>query len=40
MYAMPNSGWFYDFGFLLGVAVSIPVGWVAAVIQIAAYLAS
>jgi hypothetical protein len=32
MYAFPNSGWFYDFGFLIGVVFSLPVGWLAAVI--------
>jgi len=34
MYALPNSGWWYDFGFLLGVAASIPVGWIAAIVAI------
>jgi hypothetical protein len=34
MYALPNSGWFYDLGFLLGVAGCIPIGWLAALIQI------
>lgn len=34
MYAVPNSGWFYDLGFLLGVAISLPLGWVAALISI------
>ena len=33
MYAMPNTGWFYDAGFLIGVAGSIPIGWVAAIIS-------
>ena len=32
MYAFPNSGWFYDFGFLIGVAGSLPIGWIAAII--------
>jgi len=34
MYAFPNSGWFYDFGFLLGIIGSIPIGWAAAIIAI------
>ena len=33
MYATPNTGWFYDFGFLLGAVGSIPVGWLAAIIS-------
>jgi hypothetical protein len=39
MYAVPNSGWFYDLGFLIGVAASIPVGWVAAVIALLVHFA-
>lgn len=35
MYAYPNSGWLYDFGFLIGIALSwLPVGWLAAIISI------
>ena len=34
MYAMPNSGWFYDFGFLIGIIFSLPIGWLAAIISI------
>lgn len=34
MYAFPNTGWFYDLGFLLGVALSLPVGWAAAIISV------
>lgn len=33
MYAIPNTGWFYDLGFLIGVAGSIPVGWVVAILS-------
>ncbi len=34
MYAIPNTGWFYDFGFLLGVGCSwTPIGWMAAIIS-------
>lgn len=32
MYAVPNSGWFYDFGFLIGIVFSIPVGPIAVAI--------
>ena len=34
MYAVPNSGWLYDCGFLIGVAGSLPIGLLAAVIQL------
>ena len=33
-YAIPNSGWWYDFGFTLGVGGSIPCGWLAAIIAL------
>jgi hypothetical protein len=39
MYAVPNSGWFYDLGFLIGVTGSIPLGWVAAIIAVLVHLA-
>lgn len=38
MYAIPNTGWFYDFGFLLGVIFSIPVGWLLALLSLGAHL--
>ena len=38
MYAIPNSGWFYDCGFLLGIAGSLPIGWIAALIQVGLHL--
>ena len=38
MYAVPNSGWWYDAGFLLGVTGSIPLGWIAALIAIAQHV--
>lgn len=38
MYAIPNTGWFYDFGFLVGLIGSIPVGWAAAIISAIIYL--
>jgi hypothetical protein len=31
MYAIPNTGWFYDFGFLVGAVFSIPIGWIFAI---------
>ena len=34
MYAVPNSGWFCDLGFLIGVAGSIPIGWFCAILTI------
>ena len=34
MYTVPNSGWFYDCGFLIGVSGSIPLGWLAAIIAL------
>lgn len=33
MYAIPNTGWFYDFGFLVGIVGSLPIGWAGAVIS-------
>jgi hypothetical protein len=34
MYAIPNTGWFYDLGFLLGIGGSwTPIGWMAAIIS-------
>ena len=34
MYAVPNSGFTYDIGFLLGVIGAIPIGWLATLISI------
>ena len=34
MYAFPNSGWLYDFGFLIGILGSIHIGWIAAIIAL------
>lgn len=34
MYAFPNGGWLYDLGFLFGVALSLPIGWIAALIAL------
>lgn len=33
MYAINNTGWFYDAGFLIGGAGSLPIGWLAAIIS-------
>jgi hypothetical protein len=38
MYAYPNSGWFYDLGFLLGVAGSLPIGWLVAIIALVVHV--
>jgi hypothetical protein len=38
MYAVPNSGWWYDAGFLLGTWASLPVGWIAALIAVAQHV--
>ena len=38
MYAVPNNGWFYDFGFWLGITGSIPLGWLAAIIAVIAHV--
>ena len=34
MYALPSPGWFYDAGFLPGIVGSLPIGWLAAVVQV------
>jgi len=34
MYAIPNSGWWYDFGYFLGITGAIPCGWLAAIIAL------
>lgn len=34
VYAYPNAGWVYDAGFLLGVACSLPIGWILAIISL------
>jgi len=39
MYAVPNSGWFYDLGFLIGVALSLPIGWICAIIAVISFFA-
>jgi hypothetical protein len=38
MYAIPNSGWFYDLGYLMGIAVSLPIGWLGAIVSFLGHL--
>ncbi|MFH0769954.1 MAG: hypothetical protein V1926_01100 [Candidatus Peregrinibacteria bacterium] len=39
MYAFDNTGWFYDLGFLIGIAASwTPVGWIATIVAFIALL--
>lgn len=38
MYAFPNIGWFYDLGFVIGAAFSVPVGWIATIIALVMHL--
>lgn len=40
MYAYANTGWFYDFGFLLGIPASLPIGWFFALISSVLHLFS
>lgn len=40
MYAVPNTGWFYDTGFLIGIVGSIPIGWAAAIISTIGHILS
>lgn len=40
MYAIPNSGWFYDFGFVIGMVVSTPIGWIAAILSTIGHIIS
>jgi hypothetical protein len=38
-YAFPNSGWGYDFGFIVGVILSLfPPGWIAVVIALTVHV--
>jgi hypothetical protein len=39
MYATPNSGWFYDFGYWIGITGSLPFGWLAALIAVITHIA-
>lgn len=40
MYAVPNTGWFYDAGFLVGIVGSIPIGWAVAIISTIGHILS
>jgi len=35
MYSCQNVSWLYDFGFLLGIFFSLPLGWIAVIIFLA-----
>lgn len=37
MYELPNSGFGYDIGFLIGLIGSVPVGWFATLIALGFY---
>lgn len=37
MYAIPNTGFTYDLGFILGLIGSIPIGWLATLISLGFY---
>ncbi|MEK7499758.1 MAG: hypothetical protein AAB649_04085 [Patescibacteria group bacterium] len=34
IYAKPNAGFIYDAGFLLGVGISLPIGWILAIVSL------
>ena len=38
MYAVPNNGFNYDIGFIIGIIGAIPLGWLATIISIAFFL--
>ena len=38
MYACAHSGWLYDFGFLVGLVFSFPIGWMAALFAAAVHI--
>lgn len=38
MYAIVNSGFPYDLGFLIGILFSLPIGWLAAIISLVYFL--
>lgn len=38
MYAVSNTGFGYDLGFLLGLIAAIPIGWLATIISILFYV--
>lgn len=34
MYSCQNVSWFYDFGFLIGIFFSLPLGWIAVIVSL------
>lgn len=34
MYSCQNAGWLYDFGFLVGIFMAFPIGWIAVIIAL------
>jgi len=38
MYSCQNISWMYDFGFLVGIFFSLPLGWIAAIVFLILYL--
>ena len=34
MYAIPNGGWDYDLGFLIGICLSYHFGWLATIVAV------
>jgi hypothetical protein len=40
MYAVPNKGWTYDLGFIIGLCLALHLGWLAALISLMLLLLS
>jgi hypothetical protein len=38
MYSIVNTGFNYDLGFMIGILLSLPIGWLAAIISIVYFL--
>jgi hypothetical protein len=38
MYSCGNVSWLYDFGFLIGIFFSLPLGWIAVIIALMLHL--
>lgn len=38
MYSYKDASWLYDFGFLIGVFFSLPLGWIAVIIALLFHL--
>lgn len=39
MYDCQSASWMYDFGFLIGIFFSLPLGWIAAIVFLILHLA-